>query len=260
MKLLARLRPRLSYANVIATLALFLVLGGGAAFAATQLPKNSVGAKQLRKQAVTPSKLAKSTLKQLQGATGPAGAVGPAGPKGDSGAAGQDAGPVYSAVLEGPGIEFPTGEESAVEALTLKNLPAGSYSVSFTGSFLSTSEEVFQLLCGIGTEGVETTQGGEGIALTSLQGGNGDDPEVGSVAAQTVVTFPSAGGELTAGCDVTGAEVEELEDPTIFATDLVLIAPQLTALKVPSAAIEEIAGGPVPTSNAATLRALGLNH
>ena len=51
-----RLRPRLTYANVIATLALFLALGGGA-YAATQLPKNSVGAKQLKKNAVTAAKI-----------------------------------------------------------------------------------------------------------------------------------------------------------------------------------------------------------
>jgi hypothetical protein len=38
----------LSYANVMSSLAVFIVLGG-VAFAATQLPKNSVGTKQLRK-------------------------------------------------------------------------------------------------------------------------------------------------------------------------------------------------------------------
>jgi hypothetical protein len=36
------LRRHLTYANVVASLALFLALGG-AAFAATQLPRNSVG-------------------------------------------------------------------------------------------------------------------------------------------------------------------------------------------------------------------------
>jgi hypothetical protein len=51
-----RLRPRLTYANVIATLALFLALGGGA-YAAVQLPKNSVGAKQLKNNAVSSAKI-----------------------------------------------------------------------------------------------------------------------------------------------------------------------------------------------------------
>jgi hypothetical protein len=80
-----RIRGILTYANVISTVCLFLLLGGGAAFAATQLPKNSVGAKQLKKEAVTLAKIAKSAQTSLKGATGPAGA---AGPKGATGAPG----------------------------------------------------------------------------------------------------------------------------------------------------------------------------
>ncbi|HEY0279013.1 MAG TPA: hypothetical protein VGC32_12170 [Solirubrobacterales bacterium] len=37
------MRTHLSYANVVATLALLLVVGGGTAYAATHIPKNSVG-------------------------------------------------------------------------------------------------------------------------------------------------------------------------------------------------------------------------
>jgi hypothetical protein len=51
------LRGRLTYANVISTLCLFLLLGGGAALAATQLPKNSIGPKQLRKNSVLAAKI-----------------------------------------------------------------------------------------------------------------------------------------------------------------------------------------------------------
>jgi hypothetical protein len=53
-----RLRSKLTYANVVATLALFLVLAGGTAFAAKQmLPKNSVGTKQIKKNAITGAKI-----------------------------------------------------------------------------------------------------------------------------------------------------------------------------------------------------------
>ena len=45
------LRRRLSYANVVATLALFLTLGG-VGYALT-IPSNSVGTKQLKRRAVT---------------------------------------------------------------------------------------------------------------------------------------------------------------------------------------------------------------
>jgi hypothetical protein len=50
------LRRRLNYANVMATVALFVALGGSA-YAAIQLPKNSVGPKQLKKNAVTTAKV-----------------------------------------------------------------------------------------------------------------------------------------------------------------------------------------------------------
>lgn len=52
-----KLGEALSYANVVSTLCLFLVLGGGAAYAATHLAKNSVGPKQLKKNAVTAAKI-----------------------------------------------------------------------------------------------------------------------------------------------------------------------------------------------------------
>jgi hypothetical protein len=51
-----QIRKRLTYANVMSSIAVFLVLGG-AAFAATQLPRNSVGTKQLKAGAVTTAKL-----------------------------------------------------------------------------------------------------------------------------------------------------------------------------------------------------------
>lgn len=52
-----RLRGKLTYANVVATLALFLVLAGGSAFAAGKLAKNSVGTKQIKKDAITAAKI-----------------------------------------------------------------------------------------------------------------------------------------------------------------------------------------------------------
>ncbi len=52
---------RLSYANVIATVALFLALGGSS-YAALNLPKNSVGPLQLEKNAVTSVKVKRGSL------------------------------------------------------------------------------------------------------------------------------------------------------------------------------------------------------
>ncbi len=55
------IRKRLNYANVMATLAVFISLGGGA-FAALRLPANSVGTKQLKQGAVTGRKVKDASL------------------------------------------------------------------------------------------------------------------------------------------------------------------------------------------------------
>jgi Collagen triple helix repeat (20 copies) len=87
-----RIRGKLTYCNVIATLCLFLLVGGGTAFAAGQLEKESVGTRQLKKEAVTPVKLSKASKAALTGPAGPAGAKGATGlqgPKGDKGEKGE---------------------------------------------------------------------------------------------------------------------------------------------------------------------------
>ncbi|MEA2450699.1 MAG: hypothetical protein QOG63_2631 [Thermoleophilaceae bacterium] len=59
--MLARIRPHLNHATVVAYLALFAALGGGA-YAAIKLPKNSVGSKQIKRDAVTSAKIRNGTL------------------------------------------------------------------------------------------------------------------------------------------------------------------------------------------------------
>ncbi len=54
---MSQIRKRLTYANVMSTIAVFLVLGGATALAASSLGKNTVGAKQLKKEAVTAAKI-----------------------------------------------------------------------------------------------------------------------------------------------------------------------------------------------------------
>jgi hypothetical protein len=61
-----RIRSKLTYANVISTLCLFLLLGGGAALAASKLAKNSVGTKQIKNSAVTAAKIKKGTITGTQ--------------------------------------------------------------------------------------------------------------------------------------------------------------------------------------------------
>jgi hypothetical protein len=61
------IRPRLSYANVVATLALFLALTGGAVWAANkisgkQIKKNSIPGNRIKKQTLTNNQIKKNTL------------------------------------------------------------------------------------------------------------------------------------------------------------------------------------------------------
>ena len=57
---LRRFVPRPTYANVIATIALFIALGGAAV--AAGLPKNTVGPRQLKRGAVTAAKIRKNAI------------------------------------------------------------------------------------------------------------------------------------------------------------------------------------------------------
>jgi hypothetical protein len=66
-KTLSQLRKRLTYANVMSSIAVFFVLGGGAAYAAkkigsNQLKANSVTTAKIKKNAVTGAKVKESTL------------------------------------------------------------------------------------------------------------------------------------------------------------------------------------------------------
>jgi hypothetical protein len=101
------LRSRLTYANVMATVAVFIALGG-ASYAALKLPKNSVGSKQLKPGAVKPGDLAKNSVSSPKVANGSlhredlaadALPVGPAGPSGEPGIPGPTQ--LFAAIRDG---------------------------------------------------------------------------------------------------------------------------------------------------------------
>jgi hypothetical protein len=103
------------HSTVIAYIALFCALGGGAAYAAAKLPSNSVGSKQIKANAVTGDKVKDASLLATDFAPGqiPAGQTGPAGPKGDAGPAGAQGpkGEPGAAGAQGPA--GPKGEAGA---------------------------------------------------------------------------------------------------------------------------------------------------
>lgn len=99
------IRKRLTYANVVASVALFLAIGG-VSYAAIKLPKNSVGTKQLKNGAVTGKKIAPATVKSLStpGPAGPTGPQGPVGPQGQPGTPGEPGSARAYARVDGDGI------------------------------------------------------------------------------------------------------------------------------------------------------------
>lgn len=108
-----------SPAFVLSLIALFVALGG-TTYAATSLPKNSVGTAQLRTGAVTKKKINKKTISALKGNQGPQ------GPKGDPGAQG------IQGVKGDTGLRGPSDAYNASTPFTGMPVPAGSYLIVAT--------------------------------------------------------------------------------------------------------------------------------
>ena len=103
------------YANVTATMALVVALGG-TSYAAIKLPANSVTSKQVKDKSLLKKDFKTGQLPAGKaGAAGPAGPVGPAGPQGFTGPAGVVAS-VYKSTESGPTA---TAGDLTVDSITL---------------------------------------------------------------------------------------------------------------------------------------------
>ena len=111
---LSGIRSRLTFSNVIAVVALFIALGG-ASYAAIKVPKNSVGTKQIKKNAVNSSKVKNKSLlaKDFKAGQLPRGPIGPAGPIGQTGMAGRDGSAGPTGQNGAPGEDGATGPSGA---------------------------------------------------------------------------------------------------------------------------------------------------
>jgi hypothetical protein len=121
--------PRLTYANVVATLALFLALTGGSAFAASKL----ITGGQIAKGTITSANIKSGSLlsKDFKKGQLPKGATGAPGATGATGAAGA-AGPAGSAVAYATVVVNGTGNPTLVGAVgftTITNPQSGVYCV-----------------------------------------------------------------------------------------------------------------------------------
>jgi hypothetical protein len=119
--LLSKLSTKLSYANVVSTLCLFILLGGGAYAAATITGKNvknrSLTAKDIKKSSLTTTEVKNRSLlardfRAGQLPAGPQGNKGDKGDKGDRGAQGQ-AGVVGNLTVERLDLALADGGSNA---------------------------------------------------------------------------------------------------------------------------------------------------
>ena len=180
----ARLRPRLTYANVIATMALFLALGGGA-YAAASLPANSVGTKQLKDQAVTLTKISSSAQTALRGHNGRNGLNGKNGTDGQNGSAVVD-----RARSTGP-VTAPSGSGSGTPVqipLTSASWTQQAQEVDqFVGRMIYTPPASCGSFIGAGTLQVDLN--GQSITSVGLVPFGGSGPQT------TPLTFPTGAFE-----------------------------------------------------------------
>lgn len=135
-----KVRRRPSPAIVISLLALFVALGG-TGYAAVSLPRNSVGTAQLKKGAVTKTKISKKTIAALKGNRGPAGPAGTTGATGPPGAAGANG---TNGTNGTPGAPGPAGTalgyahvnaNGTVDAAHSKNVTSAMVSHPGTGEY-----------------------------------------------------------------------------------------------------------------------------
>jgi hypothetical protein len=196
-------RKRLTYANVMSSIAVFFVVAGGTAFAASQLGKESVGTNQLKKEAVSLAKIKKAAKNSLKGATGPAGPVGPAGAKGEKGDKGEK-GATGDKGERGPsaGFSLNTSELLAFtpgkQTVATINLPVGKFIVNGYANVNNNDAAIANAECSIVLGGTEI-----GITETVRLGPNGElDRQVLNVSAGGSLATP---GTADLVCTVTSA-------------------------------------------------------
>lgn len=220
--LLRVLAHRLSYANVVATIALFVALGG-ASYAAVSLPRGSVGSTQLRGDAVTSDKVRdgslaardfsaseRARLKGARGARGADGATGtrgadgapgPRGPQGEAGARGETGARGATGARGETGARGGPGERGAEGERGADGAPGSADAWGRTGNagttaenFLGTSDDV-PLELRVGGTAALRLQPHAG-STASLLGGDGANSAVdaagATIAGGGTTDFPQA--------------------------------------------------------------------
>jgi hypothetical protein len=179
-------------ATVIATVALFVAVGGGTAAYASGLISGS----QIKNHSIAAKKLTKSAIKSLRGKRGP---VGPQGATGVTGATGA-AGPAGPTGPIGPSNTYaaPEGSGSADGAtLASVTVPAGSYVLQSSLREVNQGPEAAFVECGLDVNGSEVAFNLNGMGPNGLP-----NVYVATMSLLGTTTLAST-GTVTISCDLT---------------------------------------------------------
>jgi hypothetical protein len=192
-----KIQEKLTYPNVVATLALFLVLTGGAAYAASQLAKNSVGTKQLKRNAVTSAKIKKGAVTGAKIKLSSVGTVPSASRADTAGDAGTLQGHPASAFMQGGGQFLSARRELAVgdSDVPLLNLPGIGPVTASCAAGTTNPKGGFEILNNSGLTVEQTLQYGGGVdGGTAAPGkalGFGGNEYVDAVTVQVATRSPT---------------------------------------------------------------------
>ncbi|HEX4730095.1 MAG TPA: hypothetical protein VH299_02445 [Solirubrobacterales bacterium] len=217
-------RRRLTYANVMSSIAVFLVVAGGSAFAASTLGKNTVGTKQLKNNAVTTAKIKNGAV---------------TGAKIGSGAVG--ASNINTAGLTVPNAthaDSATKAETATKAGSAGTADTANNALALGGKGPSSYYEKSEILWAVVSFNGTLVQGSGAISSTLVSAGRFQVTFNRNVEACT-----SIGSQVDAG----GGEPPAGTDARIVATDNVSQEGEETKVNVtttnPAGAQESPAGG-----------------
>jgi hypothetical protein len=194
--------PRPTFAQVTATLALFVALGGTGYAATTigtsQIADNAVTTPKLAAGAVTASHLAPATLAALQGKTGPQGPAGPPGAAGPS--------DTYAAFRA-------SGTVTPGSFVTFFQLPAGSWLFQANVVLTNTAGSAREVTCTVGAGGVTID-----TATTDLEAAGAQDTQTVTLAG----TAGPIGASIPAfGCSTSGTPGDvQFVDGDLIATQV----------------------------------------
>lgn len=203
-------RPRLTYSNVVASLALFVALGG-TSYAITKLPRNSVGSAQVRDGSLAVRDLAPAA--RSPGPVGPRGARGAEGPQGERGPS-----DVWFAPPT-PNRVLPAAAGQRLEVRRINALPAGAWVLRFrANAYLQPPvPQVLHASCFMRVNGDE-----QGVGATVVGTGSGASIEA-VVDIDTAIT-------RTAAFNVTVECEQSL--PASGQTPVQIVRPQILATRV----------------------------